>query len=933
MNLPSFSLKKLITGTILCLFMSFFLFDFSSTDTEVVVEIPGELESLIQAKHSLPKYAEAYYSPLGRSPVIDALLGDPFYMPTYANLVTDSIDRASESNRLYDVYLTILLASGMPVNPAHSFAPSPTKILPEPFLNAFGKAASETMYNLWRTFIAISEDVEQTLAPLSPEEKQWIIENHEAFFFGISPKENQYDFFTTDSPMPLKFFDLASRIDIAKLAECCLGLCRIVDQVNQQRTVFESIQIPYFKWEEEGRTLIVSGKSNETHREDADFFLDLGHNNTILNNAGGTQGKRPAAVHIALHGNHTYMGEKFVQGSGLLGIGILANFGGDNTYKAKSYSQGAAFFGAGILMDLGGNGSYEIDFFGQSAAAFGTSLLWDKYGNETYIAHEGMAQAASSTLGIAFLVDNAGNDLYSAGGSTASLARDSGIGQGGSIGVRGSPWIGHPSFYGGVSFLFDKEGNDSYWTPWFGQGSAYFLGLGILVDGDGNDQFKASVDAQGQGLHLAAGLLLKKGGKGYFSGGWGSMGVAADRSVGMLIDMGGDDIYEGLGHSIGSARKPKALGVFIDVQGNDRYSFKDSSNGNIQKPESPDEWPTALFLDLNGIDAYPENVDDLHRCNNCRWEIDGHGLGIDVDLPADQLNEALFKKFPQAPRIDFPFDPQNTWSGNTAYRPLEHPTNLQEATALMQKIPAMEYDARRHTYEALDLWRFTHPFDRLDVSELLKHPSQASEDQFNWAILWATQDRLMTPLQPIMQALRQATIKSAYARKMAIRYVARLGGLQAPLILAEEAANDSDEENRCEAVAYLARIQTEESFRLLKPFFQSPSECIRYRAAAGLQDSPLPDALNAVIPLLNDQSFYVRRAASMTAISLHYKPAIPILLETLAIPTLDTTDNYGDNIYKTLASYVGVDYGLDRTAWQAWWNQVKDTFAFPERGN
>ena len=889
------------------------------------------LDSFIQAKYDLPRYVEAYYSPLGRSPVVDALLGDPFYMPTYANLVTEKIDEASQQNSLFAVYTTTLLAGGVPVQKTIPYPFAKVDQLPNEFLNAFGCQMGNVIYTLWRTFITISKDTEMVLAALTAEEKKWIIDNHEAFFFGLSPQDNQYDFFSTDSSQPLKFFALASRIDIAKLAECAQRLCCIVDEVYHNQKLFETLDLTQFIWEEEGRKFIISKESQCIHNESADFFLDLGSNNTFQNNAGGTEGKRAAALLISLAGNHTYLGDTFVQGSGVLGIGILASFGGNNSYKAKSYSQGAAFFGVGILMDLGGNGSYEIDFFGQSAAAFGTSLLWDKYGDERYVAHDGMAQAASSTLGVAFFIDNAGNDVYSAGGSTAGLMRNSGIGQGGSIGTRGFPWIGRPSFYGGVSFLYDKEGNDTYYTPWLGQGSAYFLGLGILVDGGGDDEFRASVDAQGQGLHLAAGLLLKKGGNDHYIGGWGSMGVAADRSVGMLIDTGGNDRYEGLGHSVGSARKPKALGVFIDVQGQDVYSFKDHSNANVQKPESPEEWPTALFLDLNGIDIYPEGVDDLHRCNNCQWGVPPHGIGIDINLPAQGLSDALFEKFPKEARVSFPFDPFNGWQNNVAYRPLEKLTSLNEAVSLMQKIPSMDYDARRHTYEALDLWRFTHPFERIDVSELLKDPAHSSEDQLNWALLWAIQDRLLAPLAKMMQALEQGSITSEYARKMATRYVGRSGDEKAPFILAQQIANlQNSEENRSEAVLYLAKIHTENAFFLLKPLLGNPSERIKFAAASGLQESPVNGVLEAVVPLLKDESFYVRRAAAITAISLHYKPAISVLLDTLNIDTLDTTENYGDNIYNTLSTYVGVDYGVDREAWITWWNQVKGSFVFPE---
>ena len=96
-----------------------------------------------------------------------------------------------------------------------------------------------------------------------------------------------------------------------------------------------------------------------------------------------------------------------------------------------------------------------------------------------------------------------------------------------------------------------------------------------------------------------------------------------------------------------------------------------------------------------------------------------------------------------------------------------------------------------------------------------------------------------------------------------------------------------------------------------------------------LQESENPSALSLVTPLFTDDSFYVRRAAGLTALSLGDKNGIPVLLETLTYETLDTSDNYGDNLYKQLANYLGVDFGLDRQAWIDWWDQDKENIQIP----
>ena len=96
-----------------------------------------------------------------------------------------------------------------------------------------------------------------------------------------------------------------------------------------------------------------------------------------------------------------------------------------------------------------------------------------------------------------------------------------------------------------------------------------------------------------------------------------------------------------------------------------------------------------------------------------------------------------------------------------------------------------------------------------------------------------------------------------------------------------------------------------------------------------MQESKNPHALQLVLPLFNDMSFYVRRAAGLTAISLRDKEGVSVVLNTLQFETLDTRDNYGNNIFKQLSTYLGVDFGLDKEAWINWWNRSKNNFSFP----
>ena len=891
--------------------------------------LPQELDQFINSQQSLPRYVEADYSPLGRSPVVDALLGDPFYLPSYGLLVSEKLKEVSKKNSLYDLLTAVYTAGGIPIlsNDKEGVIKNISSA-PIAFTDRFGKDMGVRLYALWNRFIQISKNAETILSVLKNDEKQWLRENYDTFFFG-EKKDKIYDFFSTPSPMPLKFFELASRIDLAGLADCARHLAQIVDHIYQDKAFFEGISVDDdFIWQEEGYLFIFSGLSHSIQTHSADFFLSNGNNNTYYTNAGGTEGIRPAALHVDLSGHHTYVGNNFVQGSGFLGVGLLATFEGNNTYKAASYSQAAGFFGTGVLMNLGGNNLYESFFGSQSCAIFGSSLLWNKGGNSKYVSIGGMTQASTSTLGVAFLVDNTGNNIYLAGINDKSDERYTGIAQGTSSGVRGEPWQGHPSFYGGISFLFNGGGTNKFQISQFGQGSGYFLGAGILVDEGEADEFFADLDSQGQGLHLSAGLLLKKGGGSHFKGGWGSIGVAGDRSVGMFINTGGNNVYEGTVQSEGTARKPKAIGLMIDLDGGNQYKFGGSSNVNIQKPRSPNEWPAAFFLSLGGNNSYSQNVDDLQRGTNRKWGIDDHGIGIDIDIKDPNFMKELFKKFPSSPRINFPFDPIKGWKENMSYRPLIKAKNENDVLELAQELLSADYDRRRQFYESIDLFRFTHPETTIDLSSLLKDPSTLPEDLFNFVALEQIQGNHGGNANEVVQALDRQSIPSAYARKIALKFVLKFGSANAAPALAKVMETDTSEENRAYAAYCLAKLGAPNTLKLLAPGLNSPLERIRFAAAAGLQESRVPGTLEALIPLLQDESFYVRRAAAMSAISLKYKEAIPVLLNTLQFDTLDTGENYGDNLYNTLAKYVGVNFGVNKENWLQWWSEVRDTFEF-----
>jgi hypothetical protein len=396
--------------------------------------------------------------------------------------------------------------------------------------------------------------------------------------------------------------------------------------------------------------------------------------------------------------------------------------------------------------------------------------------------------------------------------------------------------------------------------------------------------------------------------------------------VGIFLGMGGNNHFEGTDQSIGTSRKPKAFGLFLNVGGGNTYAFKKISNANLQYPQSPNEWSSALFLQIGPDNSYSTDVDTFVRGDGKEWGIDGHSLGVSIP----EL-DAVLAHFHTLPCISFPFDPIKGWATNTAYRNLSRLSNPEQAQKLADEIATANADRRRQIYEALDLMRFKDRKLGFDLSSLLRHPTQIPEDAFNYAVMWALRNKDKVDLAEIKEALQTKAFDSDYARKMAVALVGTFGAAQAAPLLTQIMLSDPSEEIRYHAALGLARNASTESVEFLKQGIQSPSELVRYAIAIGLQESPDPSALSLVVPLFNDDSFYVRRAAGLTALSLGDKDGVTVVLETLQYETLDTGDNYGDNIYAQLKEYLGVDFGLDRQAWIDWWNQSKETFKFPPR--
>ncbi len=373
-------------------------------------------------------------------------------------------------------------------------------------------------------------------------------------------------------------------------------------------------------------TAVIGTKGDDIYLDGA-IILDPGGDDVYRGNHGaGVIGKSVFSVVIDIAGNDLYdsRGDIFAQASGVFGVGAIVDLAGNDVYLADHYAQGAGLFGSGILVDYDGDDIYQGASYVQGAGNFGIGIQIDLAGEDAYRSHV-HAQAFAGPKGFGFLADHSGSDQYFCGGkySHAPLAPFDyhSFGQGFSIGWR-------PDVSGGIAFLFDKGGNDTYSSGVYAQGVSYWYGLALLVDNGGNDVYTSVWYPQGSGIHLSVGSLVDRGGNDIYVSPQGpGQGAAHDYSVGFFSDYRGNDIYVIDGGN--GCALTNSFALFVDRNGNDTYCkrYNHSSNWGYSRG-ARGTGSVGIFLDLQGDDHYS---DTKLASNNNFWFYGEIGFGMDID--------------------------------------------------------------------------------------------------------------------------------------------------------------------------------------------------------------------------------------------------------------------------------------------------------------
>ncbi|HIE10127.1 MAG TPA: hypothetical protein EYP62_00760 [Kiritimatiellae bacterium] len=405
-------------------------------------------------------------------------------------------------------------------------------------------------------------------------------------------------------PYAVQYYDAVELVSLDRLLPAAALIYRAARRLSQKLKHLEDwprqmVRIPT------GRGVVVIGStSDDVHREAALLVVDPGGNDRYYDAAAAFCLGTGTAISVVLdlEGDDTYSGTKVAgTATAVFGISILIDLSGADTYRDPYCGSASSFCGVGILEDRRGSDIYDGWAFSQGAAVCGVALLRDLQGDDHYAA--GLcSQAFSGPLAAGFLVDHEGDDVYVAGGREPDYERHDdrflSLSQACSVGDR--PFAG-----GGIAFLLDQDGNDTYIADVYGQGVAYWYAFAALVDANGNDAYSVYHYGQGAGIHLACGILCDQQGGDTYQGYILTQGAAHDYAVGMLLDDGGDDTYCADHHSQGRAIN-NAVALLIDSNGDDGYFARQPQRcqgvGNMGGDR--EYGSLALLLDLAGKDYF-----------------------------------------------------------------------------------------------------------------------------------------------------------------------------------------------------------------------------------------------------------------------------------------------------------------------------------------
>ena len=694
--------------------------------------------------------------------------------------------------------------------------------------------------------------------------------------------------------------------------------------------------------------VIVGGSGPNEYHADFSLIIDLGGDDLYTCRAGGTDGRTqpPVAICIDLGGNNRFLARlktepvkhedwdklepgndriAFCQGGALAGIGILVVDGdGANTFTAGDWSQGAAHLGVGILLRTGqpvpssgtnmgtGNDTYKGLDTCQGAASFGIGALIDDSGDDKYSA-TAYSQGFGGPAGIGLVMDRSGNDNYYAGGRYEDYPqRPRGsfiaMSQGFGYGIR-------PGCSGGIGILLDNRGDDSYLlNNQFGMGGSYWYGLGMLVDDAGNDTYKTGTNPPKLTEEQARKAAEKKEYLGGDYDGY-TMGAAIHLAAACLIDRAGDDKYYGhkIGPAVGWDFSPAWL---IDGGGTDLFNTARDWNRGLG---SSTQNGCGFLVKKSGFARF-----EGYSVPNSYTERDCGGIGILLNMGKGEYDTVIPQQMtPGAWYSGRSFDNATSWCAGID-GPVPEEETIKKPESLLANWPRREFPpAEPKPKETKKQPPLVVPVVANDVTEPVNTPTQDEMDKLwqecvkeqgaHWDKSSTARDRFRKLGRSGLYYAIPKLVNSggSYESRWATDFVTGQGKAGVPVLMA--CLKSENESLRNTAMGLLGQIGDQRATEAIIPLLQnkdivnnvcrvlgtlkdaravpamlqvvklkdfSENEWLRKNFAVALGRIGDARAVPELVKLLDDPYFWVRYPAELSLIQIG-EPAVKPLLEVV----------------------------------------------------
>ncbi|MBT7787451.1 MAG: hypothetical protein HN757_01075 [Calditrichaeota bacterium] len=898
----------------------------------------------------LPRGYEGGYRFACRFPIIDYVSNRPLFMKQWTE---DNAELIIEEQQKTGIGVVKNLLRLLDDEDLYNWDTSIINLPPDFKLDnsGFTEEYKKILRAFINSYISARNKIEKWVnAPLPDETSDYFKENTAAY---LLPDGERMNSLTGNVDSQFEYIGHARKVRCRTIFYAAIELTEAIERYARATQKFKRRDFYSDKskakdiFQIESLGVAISGFNNDTHSENIGLLIDLGGNELYTNNAGGSVGS--VAVVIDHNGNDVYNSDsRYVQGFGCLGVGYLVDLEGNDRYTAKHFSQGGGIMGVGCLWDNWGNDEYSGHGFTQGAAMFGLGALLDNSGDDKYDCAT-LGQGGATTLGLGICSDLSGDDEYLLNVTKGKDNMGSaGYGQGGALSFRHNPWNKKLTAYGGVGFLIDGNGDDSYHTKgWCDQGGSYIMSLGALYDGGGNDKYIANT-GQGSGIHITNAILIDKSGNDNYQGGFRTGASGSDRSPGILIDYSGDDTYTSKSSCYGTGCKPFSFSLMIDYKGDDTYISPNPKGPILMNnwdafggvwPESASYlWPWAMCLDLGGKDDYQVR----NRANNSERHSFGHGIHLDIEYEGGDIIGEVEKplQFKDSQILDKiirnnpeTVDALNTLqSGSTfgSFRAIgkinSHSPDV--VTDLVSVLLNSENRAfNRYVMECIQHFFSSDQITDEHVSDLqkllkAKDPEVRTIMADNFGI-WecsTTEGALIDALNDPEASVRRFSLSSLISLKS-----------EAGLEHARKMAfDDPSEEVQRVCIVYISRMKEHVNAYplLMRALKDDTAAAVKVAAASGLGSSGNQSAVGELKRASKSNDVYLQRAAGKALAELYQVEGIEILINSLTFPSIDAFYNYNRNVPNYLANYSGFNppekERYKQQLWLDWYTKNRD---------